>query len=41
MTDWTQPEAYTEPRRRKKKRKPNGGWLEAAILLAAFCVGLT
>ena len=36
-TDWTQPEAYTEPR--KKKRKASGGWLEAAILLAAFCLG--
>ena len=40
MTDWTQPEAYTEPRKRKaKRRNPNGGWGEAVVLRAALCLG--
>ena len=36
MTDWTQPEAYEKPRKARKR----GGWLEAAVLIIAFCAGL-
>ena len=39
MTDWTKPAAYEKPRRRKKKNA-RGGWLESAVLLAAFFAGL-
>ena len=39
--DWTQPEAYAPPAKRRKKRKknPNGGWGEAVALLGAFLLG--
>lgn len=39
MTDWTKPAAYETPRKRKAKKR-DGGWLEAAVLLAAFFAGL-
>ncbi len=40
MTDWTKPAAYEKPRKRKAKKR-SGGWFESAVLLAAFCFGLT
>jgi hypothetical protein len=36
--DWTKPEAYTRPSKRRRKN-PNGSWGEAAVLLCAFLLG--
>ena len=38
--DWTQPEAYSKPpARSRRKKNPNGSWFEAAVLAAAFFLG--
>ena len=38
--DWTQPDAYSKPpAKRRRKKNPNGSWFDAAVLLGAFLLG--